>query len=96
MAVILFFASIIAIVFGWVALGWLAGEKVLEAFKAREVLPIVAVIIEIRYYSLSWAKCRCSGVFKVVIGFLGLRAIVFDADLAAAHIRPFRQWQWCL
>ena len=38
---------VVAWIFGWIALGRMTGEKVLEAIKVREILPIVAVVVGI-------------------------------------------------
>lgn len=75
-AVLLFFASIIAVVFGYLAIGWLAGEKILEAFKAREVLPIVAVIVGVIVLAIVGEVPVLGGLIKAVIGFLALGAVV--------------------
>ena len=66
----------IAWIFGWIALGRMTGEKVLEAIKVREILPIVAVVVGIVVLSIVSFVPVIGWLVGFFIGFLGLGAVV--------------------
>lgn len=62
--------------FGWIAVGRLVGEKVLEAFKAREILPVVAVVIGVILLALLGAVPVIGGLVSLFLGLLAVGAVV--------------------
>jgi hypothetical protein len=74
--VLLLLALFVAWLFGWIALGRLAGEKLMEAFKAREILPVVAVVIGILVLAIVGMVPVIGWVIGLFIGLLGLGAVV--------------------
>jgi len=77
-ALILFVALFIAWLFGWIALGWLIGEKVLAAAKVKETLsvPIVAVVVGIVLLAILGALPLAGWLIGLFVGSLGLGAVV--------------------
>ncbi len=77
-AVILPFAIAVAWLFGWIALGWLVGEKVLHAVNARESLrmPIVAVMVGVLLLAVLSQVPLIGWLIGLVIGLVGLGAVV--------------------
>jgi hypothetical protein len=62
--------------FGWIAIGYLAGEKILQALKARDILPVVAVVVGILILGLLTAIPFLGALVWVVVATLGLGAVV--------------------
>lgn len=77
-SVILLFVFAIAGAFGWIALGWLAGEKILHSLKVRESwsVPVVAVIVGIFMLSVIGAVPVIGWLVGAFLGCLGLGAVV--------------------
>lgn len=75
---ILLFAFAVAGAFGWIALGWLAGDKILQALKVRESrsVPVIAVIVGIFLLSVIGAVPVAGWLVGMFIGCLGLGAVV--------------------
>ena len=74
--VLLLLALFVAWLFGWIALGRLTGEKLMEAFKAREILPIVAVVVGILVLAIVGMVPIIGWIVGLFIGLLGLGAVV--------------------
>lgn len=75
-AFILSFAAFAAWLMGMVSIGYLTGEKILQAFKARDVLPVVAVILGVIVLTLI-SQVHVVGWFvSFVIGLFGVGAVV--------------------
>ncbi len=74
--VLVLLALFVAWLFGWIALGRLTGEKLMEAFKAREILPVVAVVIGILVLAFVGMVPIIGWVIGLFIGLLGLGAVV--------------------
>ncbi len=75
-AFILGIAAFIAWLLGWVALGYLTGEKILQAFKARQVLPVVAVVLGVLILTLISQINIIGWLVTLVGGLLGIGAVV--------------------
>ena len=75
---LLLFAFAVAGAFGWIALGWLAGEKILQALKVRESwsVPVIAVIVGIFLLALVGAVPVVGWLVGLFLGCLGLGAVV--------------------
>lgn len=75
---ILLFVFAVAGAFGWIALGWLAGEKILQALKVRESwsVPVIAVIAGILLLSVIGAVPIVGWLVGIFLGCLGLGAVV--------------------
>ncbi|MDE3089219.1 MAG: hypothetical protein KGJ80_07525 [Chloroflexota bacterium] len=71
-------ALVVAWLFGWIALGRLAGEKILEALKARESLrtPIIGVVVGILLLAIVSMVPIIGWLVGLFIGLLGLGAVV--------------------
>jgi hypothetical protein len=67
---------VVAWIFGWIALGRMTGEKVLEAIKVREILPIVAVVVGILVLTIVSFVPVIGWLVGLFIGLLGLGAVV--------------------
>lgn len=68
--------SAAAWVFGGIGIGLLAGEKILQAFKTRDVLPVLAVIIGIIVLMLIGQVPIIGWFVSLIVGLLGLGAVV--------------------
>jgi len=75
-ALLLFVATLAAGLFGWIAVGLLVGQRLLEAFKVKGITPMIAVVVGILLISLLGA-IPCLGVLVVIVaGCVGLGAVV--------------------
>lgn len=75
-AFILGIVAVFAWVLGWVAIGFLTGEKILQAFKARDALPVVAVIVGVLVLTLISQVHWIGWLVSLVVGLLGIGAVV--------------------
>lgn len=75
-AVILGFVVFVAWIFGWIALGFLTGEKILQAFRARDILPVVAVILGVLILTLLSQIWFIGWLVSFIGGLLSIGAIV--------------------
>jgi len=73
---LLWLSLAIAWIFGWIALGRMTGEKLLEAIKVREILPIVAVVVGIIVLTIVSFVPVLGWLVGLFIGLLGLGAVV--------------------
>ena len=76
--VLLLIAFAIASAFGWIAVGWLVGEKVMESVKVRESwkTPVVTVIVGVLLLAVVSAVPFVGWVVAMFFGLLGLGAVV--------------------
>jgi len=74
--VLVLLALVVAWIFGWIALGRLTGEKLLEAIKVREILPIVAVVVGVLVLTIVGFVPIIGWLVGLFIGLLGLGAVV--------------------
>lgn len=75
--VILVIALAAAWIFGWTAIGYLAGQKIMEALKVREIAPALAVVVGVLLLALIGQVPCLGGLLSVLlIGPLGLGAVV--------------------
>ena len=77
-AILLPFAMTLAWLFGWIALGWLIGDKVLQAVQARESLrvPMVAVALGVLLLALLGAVPLIGWLIGLGVGLIGLGAVI--------------------
>ncbi len=77
-AILLPFAVVLAWLFGWIALGWLIGDKVLQAVQARESLrvPMVAVALGVLLLALLGAVPLIGWLIGLGVGLIGLGAVI--------------------
>ncbi len=76
-AILLVLVSAVAWIFAWVAMGWLVGQRLLEAIKLRNPNPLLEAILGIFLITLLWRAVPCLGwLFWFIITSLGLGAIV--------------------
>jgi len=69
-------ATLAAGIFGWTAVGLLVGQRLLEAFKVEEINPLIAVAVGVLLISLLGAVPCLGPVMVIVVGSLGLGAVV--------------------
>lgn len=75
-SVLLGFALAAAVIFGWIAIGYLAGERILEALKVKDFAPLVAVMVGVILLELL-RHVPCLGfVIGVLLGTAALGAVV--------------------
>lgn len=73
----LFVALAVALLFGWVGVGLVVGERVLQAVKLVEVPPIVSAIVGVLLISMLAVAPACIGpLFTLVVGSIGLGAVL--------------------
>ncbi len=77
-ALVLPVALTVAWLFGWIALGWLVGEKVLQALQARESLrvPMVAVALGVLLLAMLGAVPVIGWLVGLGVGLVGLGAVI--------------------
>lgn len=75
-ALILGLLSAVAWIFGSIGVGLLAGEKILQAFKARDILPVVAVILGVVVLMIVGQVPILGWLISFIVGLIGLGAVV--------------------
>jgi hypothetical protein len=75
-ALLLALVSWAAWIFGGIAIGLLAGEKILNAFKVSNVLPVVAVILGVIVLMLIGQIPIFGWLVSCIVGLFGLGAVV--------------------
>ncbi len=74
--VILVLALAAAWIFGWIAIGYLAGERILEALKVREVAPVLAVVVGVLLLAIL-GEVPCLGwLISLIVGTIGVGAVI--------------------
>jgi hypothetical protein len=69
-------ATLVAGIFGWIAVGLLVGQRLLEAFKVKGITAMIAVVVGILLISLLGAIPCLGALVAFVVGCLGLGAVV--------------------
>ncbi len=73
---LLILAVVAAWIFGWIAIGYLAGEKILEALKVKDITPILAVVVGVLVLAVI-GQVPCIGwLIALLIGTAGVGAVV--------------------
>lgn len=73
---LLLLACVIAWYFGWIAVGYLAGQRVLEALKVRDIAPVLAVVVGVILLAIVGELPCIGGIVSLLIGTLGLGAVI--------------------
>ncbi len=76
LAILMGIAVLVAGLFGWVAVGLLVGQKLVEALKLKELFPLVTVAIGVLFISLLGVVPCLGKVFTFFVGSLGLGAVI--------------------
>lgn len=77
LALLLFALAVGAWLFGWIATGWLVGQRLLQAFLRKHTNPLIETIVGVVIITLLWQVIPCMGwVFWFVVSSLGLGAVV--------------------
>ncbi len=87
-AAVLAFMLALAGVFGWIAVGRVVGEKILEALKTKEILPVVAVIVGVFLLALLSAVPFVGGLAWLFVATLGIGAVVLTRFGTRAYPAP--------
>jgi hypothetical protein len=61
---------------GWIALGRLAGDKVLRALKRQEIVPVIAVVVGIILLALIGVVPVIGWFIALLVSTLGIGAVV--------------------
>lgn len=61
---------------GWITLGYLAGERILQALKVREIAPVLAAVVGVVLLAFVGAVPVLGGMVSLLIGTLGLGAVI--------------------
>ena len=75
-ALVLGLLSAVAWIFGSIGIGLLAGEKILQALKARDILPVVAVMLGVVLLMLIGQVPILGWLISFLVGLIGLGAVV--------------------
>lgn len=75
-ALVLGILSAAAWAFGSIGVGLLAGEKILKAFQARDILPVVAVVVGVVVLIIIGHIPLLGWLISFVVGLIGLGAVV--------------------
>jgi hypothetical protein len=74
--VLLVLALAAAWIFGWIAVGYLAGERIVEAAKMREIAPMLAVVLGVLVLAIV-GQVPCLGwLISLLIGTAGIGAVL--------------------
>ncbi|MBI4670233.1 MAG: polymer-forming cytoskeletal protein [Chloroflexi bacterium] len=87
-AFLLGIAAWAAWIFGGIAIGLLAGEKILGAFKVNNILPVVAVILGIIILMLIGQVPILGWFVSCIVGLIGLGAVVLTRFGTRAYPAP--------
>ncbi len=75
-ALILGLIAIVGWIFGWIAIGYLAGERILQALRAKDILPVVAVVLGVIILMLVSQIPVIGWLVWLIVGLLGIGAVV--------------------
>jgi hypothetical protein len=75
-------------IFGGIAVGLLAGEKILRAFKVGNVLPVVAVVLGIVVLMIVGQVPVLGWLVSCIVGLIGLGAVVMTRFGTCAYPPP--------
>lgn len=87
-ALLLLFGAILVGIFGWSAIGLLTGEKILQALKQHEILPVVAVIIGVIVLMVVGQVPLIGWLISLLIVVLGMGAVVLTRFGTRAYPTP--------
>lgn len=68
--------ALIAWIFGWISLGYLAGERILSALRTQNILPVVAVVLGVIVLSLISQIPLIGWLIGLIVGLFGIGAVV--------------------
>ncbi len=74
--ILVLLSLVVAWMFGWIALGRLTGERLLDAVKVREILPIVAVVVGVLVLTIVSYVPVIGWLIGLFLGLLGIGAVV--------------------
>jgi hypothetical protein len=74
--ILVLLSLVVAWMFGWIALGRLAGERILAAIKVHEILPIVAVVVGVLVLTIISYVPVIGWLVGFFLGLLGIGAVV--------------------
>ncbi|MGA9347392.1 MAG: polymer-forming cytoskeletal protein [Anaerolineae bacterium] len=77
-------------IFGWIAVGLLVGQKLLEAFKVKGITTMIAVVVGILLISLLGAIPCIGTITAIIVGCLGLGAVVLTRFGTQTYPLPTR------
>jgi hypothetical protein len=77
-ALLLLLAWVVAGLFGWIAIGRIVGLRLLEAFKVRDIVPVVGVVVGAILLALLGSVPILGGLITLIVGLLGLGAVVLS------------------
>ncbi len=80
--------SAVAWIFGSIGIGLLAGEKILQAFKARDILPVVAVVLGVLVLMVVGQVPIIGWLISFIVGMIGLGAVVLTRFGTRAYPTP--------
>ena len=86
--VLLAFVGAAAWCFGWISIGALAGERILRAFNARNITPVLAVVIGVLVIALIAEVPFFGGIVWLLVGLLGLGAVILTRFGSRAYPPP--------
>lgn len=75
-------------IFGAIGIGLLAGEKILQALKARDILPVVAVMLGVVVLMLIGQVPIIGWLISLAVGLIGLGAVVLTRFGTRAYPTP--------
>ncbi len=87
-ALVLGILSVFAWIFGWIGVGYLAGEKILAAFRTRDILPVLAVIVGILVLMIVAQIPIIGWLLWFVVGLVGIGAVVLTRFGTRAYPAP--------
>lgn len=77
LALLLFAVAAVAWLLGWVAAGWLVGQRLLQVFNLKRSSPLLEAIVGVLLITLLWQAIPCLGwLFWFVVSAMGLGAVV--------------------
>lgn len=76
-ALLIFALAALAWLLGWIAAGWLVGQRLLKAFNLKNTSPLLEAIVGVGTITLLWQAIPCIGwLFWFIVSSLGLGAVV--------------------
>ena len=76
LVVLLALAGAAAWYFGWITIGYIAGERILAALKVREIAPVLAVIVGVLLIAIVGEVPVAGGLVNILVGALGVGAVL--------------------
>ncbi len=88
LVLLLALAAAAAWYFGWITIGYIAGLRVLEALKVREITPVLAVIVGVLVIAFIGVVPVIGGLVNILVGTLGVGAVL----LTRFGTRAYPSW----